>query len=149
MVKSGGDESRLSESWDEAAAALDHDPMRSVRYKKCFRYLSDLSRESRICEIGCGEGSGLSILRDLGFQRLIGVEVSAERARRAKSKLGADIELVRVCPMGPLPLRSHSVDVVVSSAVVEHVVDPKDFVREISRIVRPDGHVVISSDCYM
>lgn len=148
MVKLSGDKSRLTEAWDQAAGALESDPMRPVRYKKCFRYLSDLNRESGILEIGCGEGSGLQLLRNIGFRRLVGVEVSAERLRKAKNKLEGDIELILVSPSGALPFKTQAFDAVVSAAVIEHIIDPGDFAQEIARIVRPGGYVVISSDCY-
>jgi SAM-dependent methyltransferase len=40
-----------------------------------------------------------------------------------------------------IPLASESVDAVVIQAVIEHVVDPSRVVREIERVLRPDGLV--------
>lgn len=143
------EQSPLAIQWDQAAVALDDDPMRPVRYRKCFRYFSSLNLNSKVIEIGCGEGSGLFSLKQVGFQKLMGFEVSTERLRRAKIKLGKGFSLILGSPIGDLPIRSGSVDAVVSAATIEHVVNPRAFVEEISRIVRPGGYVVISSDCYM
>ena len=138
----------VTESWNRAADALESDVMRLVRYKKCIRYFLDLDRQSKIVEVGCGEGSGLRLLKDLGFRRLFGVEVSIKRLQRARNKIGGDIPLLLVSPTGGLPLKTGSVDAVVSAAVIEHTVDPRVFVHEMARIVCPGGYVVISSDCY-
>lgn len=39
------------------------------------RYLDDLDRDSEILEVGCGTGIQLRILREMGFERLYGVDV--------------------------------------------------------------------------
>jgi SAM-dependent methyltransferase len=139
----------LTGAWDAAAEGLEADPMRPVRYEKCLRYLSNLDRSSRIAEIGCGEGSGLLYLASLGFHNLVGTEVSGERLRRAQAKLGRRAALIQTDTSGQLPFSNGDFDALVSAAVIEHVVDPLAFVRELARVVRPGGYVVISSDCYV
>lgn len=136
-------------AWDAAAEALETDPMRPVRYEKCLRYISDLNRDCKIAEIGCGEGSGILFLTSLGFHNIVGIEVSRERLHRTQRKLRRGAALVQVETSGKLPLRSGELDAVLSAAVVEHVVDPLAFVREMARVVRRGGHVIISSDCYV
>lgn len=142
------DAQALAGAWDEAAEYIETDPMRSIRYGKCLRYLADLDRNSKILEIGCGEGTGLLFLQQMGFHHLAGVEVSAERVRRARLKLDNDIELYLVGVTAPVPMEDNSVDAAVSLAVIEHAVNPREFIRELARVVRPGGYVVISSDCY-
>ncbi len=138
----------LTQAWDDAVPALESDPMRPLRYRKCLRYVQTLDRGTAIADIGCGEGSGLLLLRTIGFRRLIGVEVSVERLHRARTKLGDAVPLILAPATGALPFLDASVDVVVSAGVIEHTVDPRSFLSEISRVVRPGGCVVISSDCY-
>lgn len=140
----------LVEAWDQAAGALENDAMRSTRYAMCLRYLTaDMARQSRILEVGCGEGSGLSQLQQLGFSKLAGVEVSPERIRRAQSRLDHAVALQLISPTQRLPFDDGAFDAVISAAVIEHAVDVNFFVREIARVVRTGGRVVISSDCYM
>lgn len=135
-------------AWDKAADALEHDPMRPVRYGKCFRYLHDVDRDSKLLDVGCGEGMGLLIARHLGFKKIVGVEVSKERLKRAKDRLGNEALLILVAPDSHLPFRNDAFDILISAAVIEHTLNPEDFVREIARVVRPGGYVIISSDCY-
>lgn len=42
-------------------------------------------------------------------------------------------------PLGPLPIRSSSVDLVLSIAVLEHVASPPDMIKDIYRILKPGG----------
>jgi SAM-dependent methyltransferase len=139
---------QLLDAWDSAADAIERDPNRPIRYGKCYRYLRSLDNSVRILEVGCGEGTGLVIARSLGISKVVGIDVSGERLKRAKQKLGVQAALVAISPDSRLPFRTASFDVVVSAAVIEHVLDPKEFVRELCRVVRPDGHLAISSDCW-
>lgn len=138
----------LIDAWDSAAEAIDHDPMRPVRYGKCLRYFHSLNRGSHLLEVGCGEGTGLLFARHLGFCRLTGCDISPERLRRAGEKLKDEAALVLVSDDGRLPFEDGTFDAVFSAAVIEHALDPALFVAEIARVVRPGGCVVISSDCW-
>ena len=139
----------LEAAWDTAAEAIEEDAMRLVRYGKCLRYLVPvLPREASILEVGCGEGTGLLLLREFGFTQLTGVEVSTERLRRAAAKLPPSVSLCHVSPAGRLPFTDGQFDAVITAAVLEHTVDPESFVRELARVTRPGGNVVVSSDCY-
>jgi ubiquinone/menaquinone biosynthesis C-methylase UbiE len=143
------DHSGLQRAWDLAAEPLEGDAMRVVRYAKCFRYLvPNDSPGSLILEVGCGEGTGLAALRTIGFRKLAGVEVSNERLQRARSKLPSDINLILIDPDENLPFEDDRFDAVVSAAVIEHSLNPYRFVCELSRVTKPGGLVVISSDCY-
>jgi SAM-dependent methyltransferase len=139
----------LTRRWDRVASVIEHDSSRSYRYAKCFRYLPHVvQHDALICDVGCGEGSGLGHLRSLGYRYLMGVDVSKERLRQARSRLGHDVGLMQIETRGALPLRDSSVDVAISAAVVEHTIDPHEHIRELARIVRPGGAVIVSSDCY-
>jgi ubiquinone/menaquinone biosynthesis C-methylase UbiE len=139
----------LAAAWDVAAEAIEQDLMRPVRYGMCMRYLiPNLKSDARILEVGCGEGTGLALLQQIGFKNLAGVEVSSERLRRAAAKLPQDVMLRPVGPTDPLPFANAEFDAVISAAVVEHTVHPAFFVRELARVTKPGGIVVVSSDCY-
>jgi len=46
---------------------------------------------------------------------------------------------------GKIPLKSNSVDAVISEAVLEHVKNPFEYVSEIYRILKPGGEVLLDS----
>jgi SAM-dependent methyltransferase len=46
---------------------------------------------------------------------------------------------------GPIPLRSGSVDAVISEAVLEHVKNPFLYISEIFRILKPEGKVLLDT----
>jgi 2-polyprenyl-3-methyl-5-hydroxy-6-metoxy-1,4-benzoquinol methylase len=56
-----------------------------------------------------------------------------------------DLECVRTGPNGRLPFPDASCDAAVSLEVIEHVEDQLAFLREIARIVKPGGVVIVST----
>jgi SAM-dependent methyltransferase len=138
----------LAAAWDDAAGVLDHEPSRCLRYAKCFRYVRNHDRRLRVLEIGCGEGTGLAIAAGMGFTNLVGVEVSKSRLDAARAKVTRDVDLVLVGLDCRLPFADASFDIVISAAVIEHVIDPRMFMLEVSRVLRDGGCAVISSDCW-
>jgi SAM-dependent methyltransferase len=69
---------------------------------------------------------------------------------RFSTYVGADLEGnpaagVTIRPDGTLPMPDASVDVVLSSQVLEHVTDPAAYLAEAHRVLRPGGHVVVST----
>src|SRR5262249_55402846 len=71
-------------------------------------------------------------------------------AKYAKSYIGTDIlagepMVDRVCPCEHLDLPHESADLVIGLSVLEHVNDPIQSVKELARVVRPDGLVFAST----
>lgn len=138
----------LRQAWESAAEALEDDPMRPVRYAKAFRYLQEIASGSSLLEIGCGQGTGLVFAKYLGFKQLVGVEVSGERLKRARAKHGSEVVLNKVGIDSRWDFADNQFDVCISCAVIEHTTDQIAFIKEIARVVRPGGYIVISSDCW-
>jgi len=44
-----------------------------------------------------------------------------------------------------LPLKSESVDLVISTQVLEHVLNPMQFIFEMKRVLKPGGHAIVST----
>jgi len=139
---------RLKDKWDLIARTSIEDSMRLTRYRKCFRYLDKCDKNSTIIDVGCGEGSGLVLAKNMGFNNLIGLEVSIEQLISAEKKLGNSVNYIYAGTDLKFPVKNNSVDVVLSLSVIEHTIDHEKFVMELQRIVKPGGIVIISSDCY-
>jgi SAM-dependent methyltransferase len=76
---------------------------------------------------------------------------SAIMGRHASSYLGTDISLDHTPPPDVcsdslnLPFKDESFDTVASTQVIEHVKNPFIMMREVARVLRPGGHVVITA----
>jgi 2-polyprenyl-3-methyl-5-hydroxy-6-metoxy-1,4-benzoquinol methylase len=94
---------------------------------------------ARVAEIGCGHGSLLTLLGERGY-RARGVEVSPAAVAFCRSK-GLDVR--EGFDFGD---EKAAYDVAASFQVIEHVLDPRAFVRRMVELVRPGGLVVITTE---
>ncbi len=100
----------------------------------------------RLLDIGAAEGRSLAyVATRLGDGRYIGVEYSDE-LRASACSLASNIELIPGDAMKlPASIASGSLDVVSLLALLEHVDDPQEAVREAARVLRPGGLIVAST----
>ncbi|MGA5196493.1 class I SAM-dependent methyltransferase [Streptomyces exfoliatus] len=97
-----------------------------------------------VLDVGCGDGSaGAIAARVLGGHRVVGIDWSQDALRRAAPRLS---QVVRGELTGSgLPFASDSADAVLFSEVVEHLVDPDSALDELRRVLRPGGHLMLST----
>jgi SAM-dependent methyltransferase len=93
-----------------------------------------------VADIGGGPGYFAEALRRAGA-RCVSVESDAAEMRR---RGGAPPPVTVQGDALRLPLRSDSVDVCLSSNVLEHVTDPERMATEMVRVTRPGGLVYLS-----
>lgn len=94
-----------------------------------------LGRKGRLLDIGAGRGELLRVAKEQGWAA-VGIEPSPTFAEYALDYSGAEImqEPIERCGFA-----DRSFDVVILSAVLEHLYQPDDMIREISRVLRPGG----------
>jgi SAM-dependent methyltransferase len=112
------------------------DPRRSsVQYavrKPLLDWLSGQDVEGlRVLDVGCGDRPYESLLA--GAAEIVGFDVPGN----AHADLHGSIDA--------LPVEDASFDVVLCLQVLEHVPDPAAAVRELRRVVRPGGRVLLST----
>ena len=90
-------------------------------------------RKGRVLDIGAGRGEILKVARDLSWEA-VGIEPSIKFAERAREYSGAEVyeSLQDRFP-------SESFDFVLLGGVIEHLYNPNETIREISRILKPGG----------
>ncbi len=118
----------------------------NIRFEHLHRYLiaRELSRNKRVLDIACGEGYGAAILASVA-SHVVGVDIAGDVVAQASSAYAApNVEFIEgSCEAIPLP--DHAVDVVVSFETIEHVGDHQGMMRDIRRVLRPGGLLVMSS----
>lgn len=96
-------------------------------------------------DYGCGQGRMLShIQTDNPKATLIGMDVSSVALKRAKKKIKS-VKLLRVADGQPLPVPTRSIDFLICLDVVEHVYDTESLFKEFSRVLKPNGKILIST----
>lgn len=99
---------------------------------------------TRLLDVGCGTGVMLerALARWPGV-RAAGVDLSPEMLVRARERLGRRVWLARG-DAGALPFAPGSFDVAVSNSSLHFWPDPERGLREIARVLRPGGRLVVT-----
>ena len=128
------------------------DPGHHHRLRLVTDTLERLSTSERLtlADIGCGDGHlvGAVLPGPLrGRISYLGIEIDPARLRRARSwvpdRRGGSVWLVAGSADGALPIRSETCDAVVCVDVLEHIRDWRRAVREMARLLRPEGVLIV------
>jgi len=92
-------------------------------------------------DAACGTGRHTAYLASLGYE-VIGVDSSPEMLARAREKVPEGD--FYVADLHDVPLPDDSVDLVVCAIALSHVPDLGPALAEFVRVLRPNGHLVIS-----
>jgi SAM-dependent methyltransferase len=101
-------------------------------------------RAPRILDLGCGPGNLLDYLKIHGDT--FGSDFSQDALRFCAGRGFA--RLFRA-DFHSLPLREESFDLITCIDVLEHLKDDREAIRELVRILRPDGILVVSVPAFM
>ncbi|MFH8606159.1 class I SAM-dependent methyltransferase [Streptomyces sp. NPDC018029] len=102
------------------------------------------ARTATVLDIGCGDGTAAATAAPvLAGHRVIGVDWSQDALKRAHARLPYVVR--GELSDGGLPFADGAADAVLFSEVVEHLVDPDSALDELRRILRPGGHLMLST----
>jgi 2-polyprenyl-3-methyl-5-hydroxy-6-metoxy-1,4-benzoquinol methylase len=123
----------------EARARLSLGRGHDAIHRVVARELASRNASGTLADIGCGTGDLWRAARG-HFSRCIGVDaVRYDGLPDDVEFAGADFDRNR------LPLENASVDAAAAVEVIEHLENPRAFCRELVRITRPGGWVVITT----
>lgn len=101
----------------------------------------------RILDVGCGTGALLHCLASVHPpENLVGIDPVAQMRDRARRKLPSPVEL-REAWAESLPFDDGAFDVVLSCNMFHYLPDPPTALREMSRVLRPGGRLVVTDWC--
>jgi len=107
--------------------------------------LDRLQGAHRVLDVGCGDGFLLGRTAET-CELSVGVDPERAGVELAREKLVSTDRCVALMASGAaLPFADASFDAVVMADVIEHLPDPHATLREITRVLRPDGRVVVTT----
>ena len=110
-----------------------------ARVKSIFK-LIDIKTEDCIIEIGCGAGN---VIEKASTRKLFGVDISFSVLRKARQRLNERVHLLQADAQN-LPCKDKSFTYIICSEVLEHLLDPSAAIKEMVRILKTQGAVVLS-----
>ena len=120
-----------------------------ISYEHWHRYLyaAEFAAGKAVLDVACGEGYGSDLLARSAAS-VIGVDIDAATIGHANNHYLRDNLEFRVGAASALPdIDDQSIDLVASFETLEHVDSEEQllFVREIQRVLRHDGQLIIST----
>jgi len=94
-----------------------------------------------ILDVGTGTGTNLRMLRDLGYTAVRGIEPSPEAIGHCAEH---GFDNVTCGDATALPIEDDSCDLLLATDVIEHIDDDAAALREMRRVLRPSGHLLLS-----
>ena len=136
--------------WDVQAST--YAPRYEARFDEAHGFRIRLQRvcelldipEGRILDVGCGPGIMLAYLLSSGYE-VFGVDNSEEMIAECRRTLGADTSAnTSVGTIESLDFPDSFFDAVTCMGVVEYIPDDAIAVKEIARVTKPGGTIIIT-----
>jgi len=101
------------------------------------------SQPATVLDLGCGTGRFTALMAERFPVRVIGVDLSLGMIHRAASDVKQEDVYFSAASAECLPLHDSCCDLAWMSQVIHHVVDRQACARELRRVVKPDGAVLV------
>lgn len=111
------------------------------RYGFCAPWVSGL----KVLDAACGEGYGSAYLARFASD-VVGIDIDEPTIVEARARyVGSGNLLFDVGDVRRLPYDDGSFDIVVCFETIEHVAEPAVLLREVVRVLRPRGRLIVST----
>jgi 2-polyprenyl-3-methyl-5-hydroxy-6-metoxy-1,4-benzoquinol methylase len=95
-----------------------------------------------LLDVGCYDGQFIASVVEGVPSKVVGLDVSAPALRGARTR---GVHGVRAQVEAALPFGSGAFATVVAGEIIEHVFDTEALVRELARLLRPGGWLVVTT----
>ena len=102
-----------------------------------------LSRDLCVLDAGCGSGRTMQDLVDYG--QVHGIELEPEAAAIARSRRVGEVRIGR---LEELPYDDSTFDLITCLDVIEHIPDDRGALRELRRVSKPGGWLLVAVPAY-
>ena len=135
----------LQAFYETPGVPLSSGPDRARRQARMLAgVLRDANGPAVVLDVGCGDGAALAATAAAQHphHQFAGIDWSADALRQAQKRA---LTVVRGAVETHLPVADGAADVVIMSELIEHLVDPDGALEEVRRVLRPGGHLLLST----
>lgn len=116
--------------------------IKHLTFRKRLEKIAQRAKGNRVLDVGCSCGYFLDIALELGYDAY-GVEFSAVAISAATTETRARITQDDVNKIASL--QAETFDIVTAFDVIEHTIDPIQFLADLRKLLKPGGLLVITT----
>jgi SAM-dependent methyltransferase len=105
-----------------------------------------LGKEEPVLDVGTSTGTNLRLLREMGFAKVTGLDMSEDAIRFCAEKGLGPVQLGDVTRM---PFGDGAFSLVLATDIIEHIDDDARALAEIGRVLKPNGSVLFTVPAFM
>ncbi len=109
-----------------------------------YALVNDYIIGKKVLDIASGEGYGSNLISKTA-QHVIGVDIDKESIEKASIKYKKNNLVFKIGSAEDIPVETNSIDVVVSFETLEHHDKHLEMFKEIKRILKPNGILIMST----
>lgn len=113
-------------------------PENVKQVRECLRTLKERVGAETMLDIGCGTGFMINIAKDLGFKKIVGLDVTPSMLAQV-DRSGADIQTIETDVTEPFPVPAGAFDLVTAYTFLSHLPSLDVTFREACKALRAGG----------
>ena len=99
--------------------------------------------QALMLDCGCREGdNSVRMAQCMGTQQIVGLDYIHSALRLAQGK---GIKPIQSNLNNSIPVKTDSIDVIIATDVIEHLINPAIFVKEMYRVLKPSGYMILDT----
>jgi len=114
-------------------------------HTKRYEFAKKLVKNKIVIDVACGTGFGSLLLANAGAKKIVGIDNDANAISYGNEHYPLKKIIFIQADAQKIPLNNNFADVVISFETIEHLPNPKQFLLEINRLLKPNGILLLST----
>ena len=118
----------------------------TAKFKNKILELCVIPDGSRVLDVGCGNGSLISGIKQKNDIEAYGIDISPEMIKECRKRYD-NIDF-RVSGGEDIPFEDNNFDIVIICCALHHLNNPEKFFQEAKRLLKTDGILIVGEPCF-